>query len=122
MAKANTNPGTPDRRLSGVASGDPGQTEFTAAGQATPWCQFQNGRFFMAAWAGAVAPVGGQVVLECTADGGATALNVSLPSGADNLWSVPIVQFPEVHAEADFLYRLRCAALTSGQIAWRLSQ
>lgn len=119
MARQDAN--APDRRLAGAASSDPGQSEFTAAGQASPWVNFQ-GRFFMGAWSGAVAAVGGQVALECTPDGGATVLNVSLPSGADNLWSIPITQFPEGHAEHEFRYRLRCAALASGAIAWRLSQ
>ena len=111
----------PDRRLAGVASGDSGQSEFSAAGQASPWVILQ-GRFFMGAWSGSIAAVGGQVVLECSPDGGTTILNASLPGGADNLWNVPVALYPEAHPETDFSYRLRCAALTSGRIGWRLSQ
>jgi len=114
-------PSDPDIRRGGAASWDTGQTEFTAAGQASPWCRMQ-GMFFMGAWGGTVAPVGGQVELQCSPDGGATVLNVSLPSGAANLWTVPITQFIKSHDEGQFVYRLRCAALTSGNIAWRLSQ
>jgi hypothetical protein len=120
MARADAT--SPDRRLAGAASGDAGQSEFTAAAQASPWVRFQGGRFFMGAWPGTVTPVGGQVQLQCTPDGGTTVLNVSLPSGADNTWAVPVTQFPEVHSEMDFAYRLYCSALTSGRIAWRLSQ
>lgn len=111
-----------DTRLAGVASSDAGQAEFTAANQTTPGVTMQAGRFCMAAFAGTVAPVGGQVALECSFDAGTTWLNVSQPSGADNLWAVPVVQFPEVHPERNVQYRLRCVALTSGRIAWRLSQ
>lgn len=119
MAKANT--GAPDVRRAGVASSDSGQAEFTAATNASPWVQLQ-GRFFMGAWSGATPPVGAVVQLQCSPDGGTTILNVSLPDGSDNAWNVPVTQFPEGHAEPDFVYRLYCSALTSGTVAWRLSQ
>lgn len=118
---AKTGATAPDIRIRGAASGDAGNTELTAVSQATPWVRLK-GRFFFGAWAGAVTPVGGQVQLQCSPDGGTTILNVSLPSGADNTWNVPITQFPEAHDEADFVYRLFCSALSSGNIAWRLSQ
>jgi hypothetical protein len=119
MAKANS--GAQDIRIAGAASSDAGQAEFDAVADASPWCRL-SGRFFMGAWAGATPPVGAQVQLQCSPDGGTTVLNCTLPVGADNSWSVPVAQFPEAHGEADFVYRLYCSALTSGTIAWRLSQ
>ena len=115
--------GQPDRRIAGAASSDgAAQGEFTAAGQASPWVPLK-GRVFMGAWASVLAaPVGGQVQLQCSPDGGTTVLVCSLPTGQDNAWAVPQLQFPELPLELDLVYRLYCLTLTSGQIAWRLSQ
>jgi hypothetical protein len=121
MAKTATGADVPDLRMGGIASADAGQAAFTAAAQTTPWVELPEGSALFAAWAGPAGQSGGQVVLEMSVDGGATALNATLPSGADNLWTVPVVQRFLPTAERGVKYRLRCAALLTGSVAWRIS-
>jgi hypothetical protein len=91
---------------------------FTAVDQASAWCEM-GGPFLMAA-----GPTGsGTVRLEVSFDGGTTAQVVSLPSGAPNLWTVPIVQHvANVTSETGLLFRLYCASYGGTAIPYRLSR
>lgn len=112
MAKADTGASTPDRARRRVAG------TFTAPAQTSGWVHLR-GRFLLMATGG----TGGQVVLECSADGGTTAVAISNADGAANAWNAPVCFLTyEAPDEDDLLFRLRCAALSGGNLAYRLSQ
>lgn len=63
----------------------------------------------------------GTIALECSFDGGTTAIPVSRDSlGTPSSFTAPtrlVVQ----EGESGVLYRLNCTAFTSGTVNWRLS-
>ena len=110
-----------DIRRAGFSTDDAGIPVFSSAGQQSPTVNL-TGPFWLALWY-ATAGAGGQVALEVSYDGGTRWLNYSQANGTDNLWNVPVA-LPYVNdiQEPNVLFRLRCAALTSGTVGYRLSQ
>lgn len=110
MAKVDSNAGTPDRRI----AGDSGALSSAAAG---PWIVMPPGDFNMQLSGTFVATV----VVECSLDGGTTAVPVCDESGAPVLYSTPGNRVGQ-SVESDTLVRVRVATWTSGTVNWRVSR
>jgi hypothetical protein len=109
--------GLPERRRGGADSTDAGQAGFTAAGQASPWVAME-GPFTVMGSGG----TGGTFAIDASFDGGTTSVVMARPDGSTTAYTAPCVVVQNASQEEDVMYRVRCVALSSGTMAWRISQ